>query len=123
LASSADMKLSRSVSCLIWSTSRPQEDDAVVEQAGEEVPAPFATLGLLDDGRHQRGRDILGISAHRRSGVESQDTSAARENRQTAPSFRPGSWSCSAIATTAASSICRNWPAWAAFITSGGSYA
>ena len=56
----------------------------------------LAALGLLDDGRNQHvdiRQDIRAPrdpAAHRSSGVDSQATSAARENRQTTPSLRPG---------------------------------
>ena len=49
--------LSRNSSCAMMmlatssSTARAEEDDAVLEQAGEDVPAALAAVGLLDDRR------------------------------------------------------------------------
>ena len=103
------------------SISRAEEHDAILEQAREDVPAALAAVGLLDDGRDERAHVISAESCRRRfSGCDSQATSAARENRQTAPSLRPGSLPASASSITTVSSICRNWPACSAFMTSGG---
>ena len=82
-----------------------QEYDSVVEQPREQVPSPFTPVCLLDDRGDQRGSDITQISSHRFSGVDSHATSAARANRQTAPSFRPGNLPDSASSITMASSL------------------
>jgi len=87
----AEMKLSRSVSCLI-----------PVEQAREHIPSAFASVGLFDHCGDERTKQVHWVRAHRFSEgvVESQATSAVRENLHSPPSFRSGSFPTSASSIT-----------------------